>query len=415
MSKTSGQSPKPSYRKQYRSASSLRLPKYRHHKASGRGIIRFQPLFGPRDIYLPGAYQSPESKAAYEDYCRQIVDHQLAEASADRRPLKDHAMIPQMVTAFLAWASKYYGAKTSHFNHFTVIAELLCTSHPHTRCAQFGPLAIKSLRSRMVDKGWSRSHINAQVNRVRRIFSWGVENEWVSADVTAALREVQPLRKGKSDVRETAPVQPAKWSDVKRCLTYMPPMLAAMVEVHYLTGMRSDELTRMRTSDLDRTDDVWVYQPLEHKTAHRGKTKVICIGPRAQELIAPYLDGDGFIFTPRKAIQEHAAARAKGRRTKETPSSRKAKERPSTRTLGERYNSRSYLHAIRYAFEKAKAAGVKLTHWHPHQLRHARATETRERYGIEGAQAQLGNTLDATEIYAQRSVNIAKRIVRETG
>jgi hypothetical protein len=45
----------------------------------------------------------------------------------------------------------------------------------------------------------------------------------------------------------------------------------------------------MRGCDLDTTGVVWLYRPAQHKTAHRGKTGVIAIGPRCQEVIAPFL------------------------------------------------------------------------------------------------------------------------------
>lgn len=403
------------YRTQYRKPI-LRLPKYRHHKASGRGVIRFLPLYGPKDIYLPGEFNSPESRAAYEERCREILAHQLSQQAVPARPIKDHAAIPRMVTAFLAWASGYYGSKTSHFNHFTVLAEMLCSTYPHMQCGNFGPLALKSLRDGMIARGWSRSYVNSQVNRIRRIFSWAVENEWTSPETLAALREVQGLRKGKSTAREKPKVQKVDWADVLPVLPFLSPMVAAMVEVQHLTGMRSDELTRLRVADINRTDEIWIYEPSRHKTAHLDKTKVICLGPRSQELLGPYIAEDReFIFSPAASIAEHNQRRARNRRTKETPSSMKAKQEPKRRRVNPRYTTRGYRQAICYGFEKAVAAGVTITRWHPHQLRHSRATTTRAAYGIEGAQAQLGNTLDATEIYAARSIELAKRIARETG
>ena len=38
----------------------------------------------------------------------------------------------------------------------------------------FGPLGLKAVRQKMIEKGWCRTHINHQVNRVRRMFRWGV-------------------------------------------------------------------------------------------------------------------------------------------------------------------------------------------------------------------------------------------------
>jgi hypothetical protein len=49
-------------------------------------------------------------------------------------------------------------------------------------------------------------------------------------------------------------------------------------------------------------------------------------------------------------------------------------------------------------------------------VRHTRATEVRERYGVEGAQASLGNArVETAQIYAERSRELARRIAREIG
>jgi hypothetical protein len=45
----------------------------------------------------------------------------------------------------------------------------------------------------------------------------------------------------------------------------------------------------------------------------------------------------------------------------------------------------------------------------------ARATEVRAQYGLEGAAASLGDTVEAAKIYAERNQQLAKRIAREIG
>jgi integrase len=54
--------------------------------------------------------------------------------------------------------------------------------------------------------------------------------------------------------------------------------------------------------------------------------------------------------------------------------------------------------------------------WHPHQLRHSAATVIRKHFGIEAAQVVLGHaTLAATQIYAEKNADAAKRIAAEVG
>ena len=54
--------------------------------------------------------------------------------------------------------------------------------------------------------------------------------------------------------------------------------------------------------------------------------------------------------------------------------------------------------------------------WSAGQLRHTRATDIREKYGIEAAQLVLGHSdLKITEIYAERNDERVADIMREVG
>jgi integrase len=66
--------------------------------------------------------------------------------------------------------------------------------------------------------------------------------------------------------------------------------------------------------------------------------------------------------------------------------------------------------------QKARKLGLTVEHWHPHQLRHNRATDVRRQFGVEAAQVVLGHTrADVTQIYAERNMKLAERIAREIG
>ena len=57
----------------------------------------------------------------------------------------------------------------------------------------------------------------------------------------------------------------------------------------------------------------------------------------------------------------------------------------------------------------------EIPHWHPNQLRHSRATELRNKYGLEAAQVVLGHArADVTQIYAEKNLAIAVRIALES-
>lgn len=82
----------------------------------------------------------------------------------------------------------------------------------------------------------------------------------------------------------------------------------------------------------------------------------------------------------------------------------------------ERYDVPSYRRAIEYAIQRARKAGIQVTHWHPNQLRHARATELRKQHGLEAAQVILGHAkADVTQIYAEKKVALGKEIAKQSG
>jgi integrase len=71
----------------------------------------------------------------------------------------------------------------------------------------------------------------------------------------------------------------------------------------------------------------------------------------------------------------------------------------------------SYRRAVERACIKA---GVEA--WTPLQLRHARGTEVRKRYGLEASQAVLGHAeLGVTQVYAEVDLASARRVMAEIG
>jgi integrase len=188
------------------------------------------------------------------------------------------------------------------------------------------------------------------------------------------------------------------------------PQIRTMLQVIRMTGARPGEVCIMRTADIDRTVSPWEYRPQTHKTAHRGHERVIYIGPRAQAVLTDWLraDPEAFLFQPREAaaaVREAArvaersdADRARAARNKRAAEARKRGGKAQNRRLpGERYTPGRLGHSVGRACERAE-----IEHWHPHQLRHAAATELRREIGIEAARVVLGHRSPVmTEVYAE--------------
>ena len=57
-----------------------------------------------------------------------------------------------------------------------------------------------------------------------------------------------------------------------------------------------------------------------------------------------------------------------------------------------------------------------LPKWSPNRLRHTAATAIRKRFGLEAAQVVLGHSkADITQVYAERDIDLARRVIAQVG
>jgi integrase len=341
--------------------------------------------------------------------------------------------------------------------------KLLRSLYGGTPACEFGPKALKACRRQMIVKGWSRTYVNAQVDRIRRMFKWAVSEELLGAGVYESLRAVAGLRAGKTEARETTRVRPAPTEQFEAVLACMPPVVRAMAMFQFLTGCRPDEVCRLRPVDIDRcSESCWVYRPGsdrgahgEHKTANHNHDRLVLIGPRAQAVLGPYLGiaTNAYCFSPAEGEAERAAERRQGRKTPLYPSHLKRlaakRSRARRRPPGDRYDTPSYRRAILRAcnmafplpahlvrkslegggFESHGAWWARLTadereqvrawrrqhRWSPNQLRHRRATELRP-YGLDLVKTVLGHTkVETTQIYAEKDLAAAMDLMSRVG
>jgi integrase len=424
------------------------IPKMSHHKASDQAVVR---LSG-QDFYL-GPWRSKTAKGEY--------DRRIAEWLANGR----HRVVPgsavtiaQILADFLDHANDYYrlpdGSPSSEISAFKYAMKPLRRLYGHAPAEEFGPLSLKAVRQAMIELDWCRTQVNRQIGRIKRIFKWAVENEKVSPGILHGLQAVSGLRAGRSETRESEPVKPVPEERVLDVLPLVSRQVKAMVQLQQLTGMRPGEVTMMRGIDIDTGAKLWTYRPMKYKTQYLGHDRMIFLGPKAQEIMRPFLKPDlnAFLFSPTDAELERRAKMHRERKTPlscgNTPGSnvkRSPRKQPT-----DRYTVTSYARAVTYAcgrlyplpshlqrkrrdggkLETAKQWRARLTlaekteikawrklhNWHPHQLRHSAATNLRKTYGLEPAQVILGHkTLTVTQVYAEKNVEAAMRIMAEVG
>ena len=413
-------------------------PKYRHYKPKNLAVVRIDG----RDHYL-GRHGSPESWERYHRLLAERASTGLV-TPATPEPDKPSLTIAELLLAYWRHARAYYrrsdGSPAAEQDNIKLALRPLRKLYGFTSAAGFGPAALKAIRASLIEAGLSRTTINQRVGKIVRLFRWAVENELVPPSSHHALKAVAGLRWGRSIASEPKPVRPVSDATVDAIRPHCTPQVWAMVELQRLTGARSGEIVTIRTRDVDRTGDVWVYRPRQHKTEHHGHHREIMLGPKAQAILTPWLqaDPDAFLFRPRDAMDEFRADRRSKRLSPMTPSQQaRAKRSRPGRAPGERYDTRAFGHAIARACDRAfvhptlsKVSAKELTpeqvaelktwrkshRWHPHQLRHAAATTIRAQYGLEAAQVILGHSkADVTQLYAERDMAKAVDVMRRIG
>lgn len=255
--------------------------------------------------------------------------------------------------------------------------------------AEFGPLKLRALRDAMVAgdpdqkdkdgkpkprKPWSRNTVNRQIKRIRAIIRWGVSWEMVSASVVDALDTVSSLTAAETTAKEAIPRVAVPDEDFQAVRKVLREKHRDMLDLLSLTGARPGELLKLTTGMIDRSGPIWRCELSQHKTSHRGKTRVLFFNEAAQLILRKYLQGN-----------------------------------PDTRLLKMRRDN--FGHVVNRACIRAN-----VTPFCPHQVRHTVATKLVDEMGTEAAQRLLGHSKAAmTEHYSKGAERQAQEAVKRLG
>ncbi len=397
-------------------------PKYRKHRATGQAVV----TIAGKDHYL-GPHGTKASRIEYD----RLVGEWLAAGRSMVPEAAADLTVAEICRAYKRHAESYYSPGGTLFNIGTAMRTLRLR-YGNTLAVDFGPLALKAVRQQFVDEGLSRRYCNRLTDLIRRAFKWAASEQLIQMQTWQALTTVAGLRWGHTNAPETKPVDPIDDSIVDLTMSRLPGAVADMVRLQRLTGMRPDELCRLRPCEVNRTGEVWRYTPADHKTAYRGKVRIVFIGPKGQDVLRPYLlrDAQAYCFVPAEVVADTIAKRTAGRKTPlscgNRPGTNRVRRKPR-RIAGNRYSVDTYRRAIHRACDKAFPPAKKLPadaqrewqsehRWSPNRLRHSAGTEIRKRFGLEAAQVVLGHSAaDVTQIYAERDLAKAAADMAEVG
>ncbi len=372
-------------------------PDYCHHTPSGLAYVRIDGKFYwlgkhgsqvSRDKYdvvigqwkLQGRTLAPALTAAITSSPGFGISRNIASTS--------EITIVELVDAYWEDAKVYYKGdplkSNGHLHSLRGAVRLLVRLYGDLPLSQFGPLKFAMVRDQMIEPkldkarrrvvdpvtggittafveiqrpGWARGYINSQVKRLKRMFAWGVARELVPPQIYHALVMVEGLRKGKTLARESLPVGPAGDDDIQKVLPLLPPPVKSMIMLEAITGMRPGEVRIMRACDIDTGTQPWIYSPQWHKTEHHGSdhTREIFLGPRAQEILKPYLSTLSYLFAPKDSDAWVRAQRRNNRKTPMTPSqlSRALNSAGRERKFHPFYTKDSFAQCVRRACVRA--------------------------------------------------------------
>ena len=442
-----------------------KTPAYRQRKGHDQALVTLTDAVTKRrsDFWL-GPHGSPASRELYHRVIAQweAAGRKLSTlAGTDVSPRTEAGpKVKEIVHQYWAWAKGYYRPK--HMQALHGALRLLRKYYGELPASDFGPKKLRLLRDEMIRgdeadrpprKPWSRKYINSQIQRIRHVFKWAAGHELAPASVHQALSTLEPLKRGRCNAREGGKVLPVPDALLNSVRPHLCRPIRALVELQLLTAARPGELLGLRPLDIevDERTQVWTFRPDQHKNTFREHDRVIYFGPRAQEIVRPFMldrPTTAFCFSPLDADQER---RDKLHAVRSTPLS--CGNRPGTnrrdtprRKPGDRYLTPAYHRAIEYACDRAflpptplaRERGETRATWrkrltpkqreelrawqrdhrfHPHQLRHNAATYLRREYGLEAAQLTLGHaSAQITDaVYAERDHAKVIEIMRKIG
>lgn len=365
-----------------------KIPQYSVHNVRDLGYINWK---GKRH-YFPGKAHSVESVNAYNEFLRKFVFGPV------NIPTGKAISITDLVLAYQDFAESHYDDKghQSHYNAMMTVAMKLESIYHATKAAQFGPKMLKEFRKELIDSGNSRNYVNDQISRVKKIFKWAASEELIPIETFQALATVDGLRRGREGAVESPKRKPVPWEDVETIVKELHEPVRTMVLFHWHTGVRSQSVVQAHSEQFEIDQDGMLIWHPRHKTEHLDKTVRIPLGPKARDLISGRLEIGGSLFKTRL----------------DTTYSPWSYRREIIRAQENLFDRQTEKH--KEAPKKhPKPIRVK---WTPHQLRHAKATYIRNKYGIEAAQAILGHdSLQATQIYSEARFQLAKQIAMKEG
>ena len=435
-------------------------PKYTQRPGRDKGMCRYwgYAADGTRKrmtVYFAGAFNSNESLSEFESLKKLMATLVYAQSETPAPKCDGSATIAQLAALWLQSRERATSTR-EELNKCIKVARYLLP-YSDMRVSDFKKQTLNAIRKQIVAEASvtdskSRPYINTLVSKIRGIFNFGAAEGLVSEMQEFSLANLKPLSKTDAPkLRGRGFRRAADIESVEKAIEHASPTLAMMLTLQLAAGMRPKELFVMKESEIDKTADVWVYEPAEHKNTHRGLMRTIFIPtPVAQQLdeylrVRP-LAGMDQVFTPRESaawhnaqksleskgdeknwvltervrsgeLQATEAAEIAGVHPQTVRSWVKTSARPKSWRECTDSLTRRKLEYTRHSYRNGTLAACKsagIEHFCPYEIRHSTAEYLDEKFGIEAVAAILGHqSVSTSRIYAKRNTHLARKIASE--
>lgn len=164
--------------------------KFRKHRASGQAVV----TLAGKGHYL-GRYNTQASRMLY----KRLVGEWLVSGRPIDSTEYESLTITELVARYWKHVQTFYrrpdGTKTDTADNMRPALRELRTLYGDLAADEFGPIALKNLQRQFVELGQSRGYVNENIDRIKRIFRWGVSEEIVAESTLRRLESVEGLRK----------------------------------------------------------------------------------------------------------------------------------------------------------------------------------------------------------------------------
>ena len=306
----------------------------------------------------------------------QVGDPQLGSALTNCRDAGPELSVAELCEAYFLFAQGYYvknGRSSGQVPHVRRAIRIVNELYGHARAMDFGPRALRTIQARLVKTNaihggnktpirYSRTTVNLTCEGIRRIFKWAASHQLLPVTIHQALATVPGLKAGRTTAREPEPIRPVAGDVVDATLPHLSPVVADMVRFQRLTGCRPGEVCDVRPIDVDRGGAVWQYRPASHKTEHKGRERIIFVGPKAKAILMPYIlrapSPDAYCFSPAESVAKHVAEMRARRRTRVQPSQQNRRKARPQKAPSTHFCKDAYRRAIVRGVAKANRAAV---------------------------------------------------------